>query len=92
VPLEELAIGTVNAPRRHRDRLPGDGVQLLAVADNLRVKKATIDGADARFIICHNPIQAERDAQRREQAIARIEAELERISTQRGRDAKTSPW
>jgi transposase len=46
-----------------------------------------IDGpADVRFIICHNPEQAERDRHHREQAIARIEAELEPIAAQRERD------
>ncbi|MFG2250988.1 IS1634 family transposase [Spirillospora sp. NPDC048823] len=57
------------------------------VRDNLRVKEVKIDGAgDVRFIICHNPDQAERDKRRREQAIARIEAELERIAAQRERE------
>jgi transposase len=59
------------------------------VRDNLRVKEVRIDGAgDARFIICHNPDQAERDRYQRDQAIARIEAELERIKAQRERDRK----
>jgi transposase len=57
------------------------------VRDNLRVKQVRIDAAgDVRFIICHNPDQAERDRCQREQATARIEAELERITTQRTRD------
>jgi transposase len=64
------------------------------VRDNLRVKEVRVEGAgDARFIICHNPEQAERDRTQREQAIARIEAELERIAAQRQRDrerAKTN--
>jgi transposase len=58
------------------------------VRDNLRVKEVRIDGAgDVRFIICHNPDQAERDRQEREQAIERIEAEIARIKAQRQRDA-----
>ncbi|MBB5968209.1 IS1634 family transposase [Planomonospora venezuelensis] len=58
-----------------------------SVRDNLRVKEVRLDGAgDVRFIICHNPDQAERDRHQREQAIARIEAELERIAAQRERD------
>jgi transposase len=57
------------------------------VRDNLRVKEVRVEGAgDTRFIICHNPDQAIRDRTQREQAIARIEAELERIATQRQRD------
>jgi transposase len=57
------------------------------VRENLRVKEVRVDGAgDARFIICHNPDQAERDKAQREQAIARIEAELQRIAAHRARD------
>lgn len=57
------------------------------VRDNLRVKEIRLDGAgDTRFIICHNPEQAERDRHQREQAITRIEAELARIVAQRERD------
>jgi transposase len=61
------------------------------VRDNLRVKEVRVEGAgDARFIICHNPEQADRDKTQRERAIARIEAELDRIAAQRERDhAKT---
>ena len=32
------------------------------VQDNLRVKEVRLDGTDVRFIICHNPEQADRDA------------------------------
>jgi transposase len=57
------------------------------VRDNLRVKEVRVEAAgNTRFIICHNPEQADRDKTQREQAIARIEAELERIRTQRERD------
>jgi hypothetical protein len=58
------------------------------VRDNLRVKEVRLDGHDARFVICHNPEQAERDAQQRDEAIGRIRAELTRITEQRARDAK----
>jgi hypothetical protein len=57
------------------------------VKDNLRVKEVHLDGHDARFVICHNPDQAERDAAQRDEAIARIQAELTRIADQRARDA-----
>jgi transposase len=60
------------------------------VRDNLRVKEVKIDGYDTRFIVCHNPEQAERDQQQRDEAIARITAELERIAAQRARDAQRS--
>jgi DDE family transposase len=57
------------------------------VRDNLRVKEVRLDATDTRFVICHNPEQAERDRQQREDAIARIQAELARIGEQRARDA-----
>jgi transposase len=57
------------------------------VKDNLRVKEVRLDGHDARFVICHNPDQAQRDQQQRDDAIARIQAELTRITEQRARDA-----
>jgi hypothetical protein len=60
------------------------------VKDNLRVKEVKVGDGDAaeRFIVCHNPAEAERDRTRREQRIARIESELERLKLQRER-AKT---
>lgn len=59
------------------------------VKENLRVKEARLDDqTDARFIICHNPEQAERDRAHREDAITRLEVELERIKQARERDRK----
>ncbi|HVA19358.1 MAG TPA: IS1634 family transposase [Solirubrobacteraceae bacterium] len=57
------------------------------VKDNLRVKEVRIAGGEAaeRFIVCHNPSEAQRDQARREQRIARIEAELQRLAEQRQR-------
>jgi transposase len=57
------------------------------VRDNLRVKEVRLDVTDVRFVVCHNPEQAERDAQQRDDALARIQAELARIAEQRTRDA-----
>jgi transposase len=57
------------------------------VKDNLRVKEVRVEGSDARFVICHNPEQADRDAAQRDEAITRIQAELARIAVQRARDA-----
>src|SRR5215207_9118460 len=56
------------------------------VKENLRVKEVAIDDTDARFIICHNPEQAERDRTQREDAITRLETELARITHARERD------
>ena len=56
--------------------------------DNLRVKEIHLDSTDIRFVICHNPDQALRDQTQRDEAIARITAELARIAEQRTRDAQ----
>jgi hypothetical protein len=65
------------------------------VRDNLRVKEVRVGDGDAarRFIICHNPAEAERQQAIREQTIARLEAELERIDAQRqkAQTAKRKP-
>lgn len=57
------------------------------VKDNLRVKEVMVGDGDAakRFIVCHNPGEAERDKQTREQTITRLQAELERIKTARAK-------
>src|SRR3954468_2214941 len=51
----------LSRPGRYRD-----------VKDNLRVKEVHVGDGDAaqRFVVCHNPAEAERDRARREQQIA----------------------
>jgi transposase len=57
-----------------------------SVRDNLRVKEVKLDSMPGiRWIICHNPDEAERDQAAREAAIARITTELDRISLARAR-------
>jgi Transposase len=53
------------------------------VKDNLRVKEVMVGDGDGskRFIVCHNPGEADRDKLTREQTITRLQAELERIKT-----------
>jgi hypothetical protein len=58
------------------------------VRDNLRVKEVELGLEGKRFVVCHNPAEAERDRQAREQQLARIEAELERIAALRERDRR----
>jgi transposase len=60
------------------------------VKDNLRVKEVKVGDGDAaeRFVVCHNPAEAQRDQAHREERITRIKAELERLTAQRER-AKT---
>src|SRR3954447_4032387 len=55
--------------------------------DNLRVKELRVGDGDAakRFIVCHNPAEAERDKTARDDTIARLKAELERIAAARAK-------
>jgi hypothetical protein len=57
------------------------------VRDNLQVKDIRIGEGDGakRFVLCHNPVEAERQAAIREQTIERLTAELARIDAQRAR-------
>jgi transposase len=57
------------------------------VRDNLRVKEVKVGDGDAaeRYIVCHNPAEAERDRARRQQRIDRIASELARLAAQRER-------
>jgi transposase len=60
------------------------------VRDNLRVKEIRLDAApDRRWVICHNPDQAELDKAQRDAALERITAELARIDTMRSKAART---
>ncbi|WP_222272599.1 IS1634 family transposase [Modestobacter marinus] len=62
------------------------------VRDNLRVKEVRLDSApDLRWVLCHNPDEADRQAAQREAALARIRDELARIATARSRLATTKP-
>ena len=58
------------------------------VKDNLRVKEVDLGIEGKRFIVCHNPLEAERDRQEREHQLARIQEELERIDALRERERR----
>ena len=60
------------------------------VRENLRVKEVRVGDGDAakRFIVCHNPAEAERDKTQRDDTITRLRAELDRINSARAK-AKT---
>ena len=61
-----------------------------SVRDNLRVKEVHLDGAPGRrWIICHNPDQAEREKATRDAALAWLAAELDRIRAMRDRATTT---
>jgi hypothetical protein len=58
------------------------------VRDNLRVKEVRLDRTpDQRWIVCHNPVEAERDKAKRDAMIERLETELAAIATARTREA-----
>jgi transposase len=58
------------------------------VRDNLRVKEVRLARTpDRRWIVCHNPAEAQRDQAQRDAAIARLEAELAAIAAGRARTA-----
>jgi hypothetical protein len=61
------------------------------VRDNLRVKDVRLGAGDSarRFVVCHNPAEAERDKAERDTQLARLEAELDRIEAIRSK-AKTT--
>jgi Transposase DDE domain len=61
------------------------------VRDNLRVKQVRLGEGDTarRFVVCHNPEQAERDMALREEQIARVQAELARITALRAKATAT---
>jgi hypothetical protein len=62
------------------------------VRDNLRVKEVRVGHGDAarRFVLCHNPERAERDRHQRQQQLALVAAELERITALRAKHAKAA--
>ncbi len=62
-----------------------------SVRDNLRVKEVDLGLQGKRFIVCHNPAEADRDRQQRDEQLARIEAELARIEALRERERNKKP-
>jgi hypothetical protein len=62
------------------------------VRDNLRVKEVRVGQGDVarRFVLCHNPERAERDRHQRQQQLAVVAAELERIAALRAKHAKAA--
>jgi transposase len=57
------------------------------VRDNLRVKEVRVGDGDGakRFVVCHNPAEADRDKQTRDDTITRLQAELARIAAARAK-------
>lgn len=81
------------AGERMRDGSPDAGEALgrqgryQSVRDNLRVKEVRLESTPhKRWIVCHNPAEAERDKATRDATVARLEAELDTIAKARARD------
>jgi hypothetical protein len=60
------------------------------VRDNLEVKDVTVGDGEARlrYVICRNPVEAERDREQREQLVSDLEAALAVLDQTRGVHAK----
>ncbi|MGP8160501.1 MAG: IS1634 family transposase [Candidatus Dormibacteria bacterium] len=60
------------------------------VRDNLEVKEVTVGDGEARlrYVVCRNPVEADRDREQREQLVRDLEAELELLDQTRGVHAK----
>jgi transposase len=56
------------------------------IRENLRIKEVRLADHDVRYIVCHNPEQAERDRTQREEAVTRLQAELTGIAAARMRE------
>jgi transposase len=58
-----------------------------AIKENLRVKDIRVGDGEAatRYVVCHNPAEAQLQRDRRDGHIKRIEAELQRLAAQRER-------
>jgi len=54
------------------------------VAENLRVKEVVLGDGERRrrYVVCHNPLEAERQRRHREQVLAELAAELESLREQ----------
>src|SRR5215210_807246 len=81
------------AGERMRDSHPDHEAALArpgryrTVRDNLRVKEVTVGEGDGarRFVVCHNPHEAQRDRSKRAETIRRLEEELARLERQRSK-------
>lgn len=59
------------------------------ITDRLRVKEVRLDDTPGRrWIICHNPAEADRDKARRDEHLAEITTELARITAMRAADQR----
>lgn len=73
----------------HREALARPG-RYREVRENLRVKEVWVgDGTKRRrYVVVHNPEQAQRERTRREEILTQLEQELERLGDRRGKRHK----
>ena len=71
----EVAAAVVTRPGRYQ-----------RVADNLEVKEVTVGDGERRrrYVVCHNPQEAQRQRRHREQVLAELSAEIETLTAQDG--------
>ena len=67
-------------PRRRRSAAPARAATSRCATTCGSRKSASSARPDRRWIVCHNPVEAERDQATRDAAIARLEAELATIA------------
>ena len=69
----EVATQVVNRPGRYRE-----------VAENLRVKEVTVGDGERcrRYVVCHNPQEAQRQRLHREKVLEQLSAELDSLRHQ----------
>jgi hypothetical protein len=70
--LEYILGARMRRQREVRDKVLGRAGRYKAVAENLRVKEVKVDGR--RYIVCHNPLEAEKDALEREAILKGLES------------------
>src|SRR4051794_2681480 len=83
---ERMRDGSADA----REALSRQG-RYQSVRENLKVKEVRVGEGDAakRFLVCHNPAEAERDKTHREDTIMRLQAELDRIAAARAKSTSS---
>ena len=72
----EVATQVVNRPGRYQE-----------VAENLRVKEVTVGDGERRrrYVVCHNPQEADRQRRHREKVLEQLAAELDSLQHQSGK-------
>lgn len=73
----EYIVGVKMRKMKAVEKILKTGGRYQVVSENLKVKEVWSEDAD-RYIICYNPIEAERDRQAREEMIKKLEEKLKK--------------